>query len=104
MIEKGKTRQNYWKRAAIKEELGGSPTGDEVLDYICGTPEGHESDFVLYRYDEYKRSIFNRVNLLWVYPIFILMAIPCWLINGGTGVSRDSRIGKVVNWLVGFDE
>lgn len=104
MIESKKTRQNHWNKRRIKKEVGDSATADDVLEYILGDYDGcGGNDYVLYRYDDDKRSIMNRVNLLWVWPIFAIIAIPTWLITGGTGISRHSKIGRVVNWLVRLD-
>ena len=101
MIESKRTRQNCWNRNEVKKLIGDEATVDDLLTHICGDADGHiESDFVLYRYDRPSRTVFHRFNLLWIWPVFLVIAPICWLLRGKIGVSRNSRIGRAVDWLV----
>jgi len=74
MIEQRKRKQNYYKRIDIIKKVGVEASVDDVLDYLLGDTDGYsDSDYVLYKYTyNQKRSIFNRLNYLWVCPLFIL--------------------------------
>lgn len=100
MIEKSKRKQTYWMKARVLSELGKSPTAEDVLDYLLGDYNGCRSDYTVYKYERSKKSILNRFNLLWVWPLFLITTPFQWMITGSTGVRRGSRIGEIVNALV----
>ena len=102
MIETEKRRQEYYMKRQILKEVGGNPTADEVLDYLLGD-DNRNSDYAVYKYEYNKRTALNRINMLWVFPLFLCSLPLQWLFTGSTGVSRHSKIGKIVNRLVKFD-
>ena len=104
-IEKSKRKQGYWMKSDILKECGENPTGQDVLDYLIGDNEGHWSDYVVYKYNHSKRTIFQRVNSLWVIPVFIVAVFPFqWLLYGKTGFERTGKMGKILEWLVKFED
>jgi len=100
MIERNKRRQDYYMRSEIKKEVGEGATVDELLIYLIGDSDGHYSDYAVFKYTSTKRTLFNRINLIWFMPVY-LTSIPFqWLMYGDIGVKRTSKIGKFVDWLV----
>lgn len=60
--------------------------------------------FVLYRREPQPRNgktIFNRINFLWVAPVMLLVMPVKWLITGESGFSKNSRFGKILLKLIG---
>lgn len=106
MIENKKSRcSSYGVLQDIKKHYKSEPTVEDVLYYLMGDVEDRQpSDFVVYKYRyNKKRSVIKRVNTLWVYPLFILSIPLQWLFTGDIGVNRNSKIGKVVDYLVELD-
>jgi len=110
MIEKNKRRMDYWNvKKIIDETIEQSgikePTAKDVLHHILGDKEGWSgSDYVIYKYsDNSKRNFIQRVNTIWVYPLFIITIPFQFLFLGNCGVNRNSKIGKLINWLIKFD-
>ena len=80
------------------------PTVSNVLDHLFGKNEYDNPDYVIYRYEESRdRSFMQRFNSLWVFPIFIISIPIQWLMMGQIGISRHTKLGRIVNFLVGFD-
>ena len=105
-MEQKKRNQNYYTRKRILDAVGEGATADDVLVYLLGDHDGCSgNDYVVYKY-EYgqKRSILNRINYCWVWPLFLLSIPFSWLITGNFGVNRNSKIGRAVNWLVKLDQ
>ena len=49
------------------------------------------------------RTFIQRFNYMWVFPIFLVSVPVQWLYRGEIGVSRNSKIGKIVDRLVNLD-
>jgi len=103
-------REKEISRCSLKKEIiseldnkYGENSVENLLDMLLGgIDEPRHYKYKLYKYKESKKTILNRLNMLWVFPIF-LVSIPLqWLILGDIGVSRDSRIGKIIEYLVRF--
>ena len=105
---------SYHKQDFIKEVRDftarsylGKDERDEVnLDDVYSYLFEHQFEdklFSLVKYDPSTSTIMNRVNLLWVYPLFLIAALPVYLLKGTTGVSRDGRFGRIVHWLIKLD-
>lgn len=64
---------------------------------------GYDSDYVLkYKYANIpKKTFINRLNTLWVYPIFILLIPIRYLAYGEYKINEDSNLGKIVLHLIG---
>lgn len=110
MIERKKWKQYSYSYDTIlkdcKEDLGrDSVTAEESLRYILGDSDGwSSSDYVIYKYEHpTKRRFIQRLNFVWVWPLFVISIPFQWLLKGDLGVSRNSRIGRVIDWLIRFD-
>tara|TARA_R110000803_G_scaffold13482_9_gene37939 strand:- start:20908 stop:21228 length:321 start_codon:yes stop_codon:yes gene_type:complete len=103
-LEQKKKKARYSQRREIKA-LSGGDTADEVIDWLLGEEQGYsDHDYVLYKYDYNRgRTLMNRINTLWVYPVFILSIPFQWIITGDYGLTRDSKIGKIVDRLIKMD-
>jgi len=72
----------------------------EIMAFIFN----EENDFKLT--DTYlplpKTTILNRLNSLWVYPLYLLTIAPVYyIIKGQTGVSRETKMGQILTYLLG---
>ena len=103
MFEAKKNRQHYYMRHQILSEVGKDATVGDVLSHLLGGVDGSRSDYVVYKYVYTKRTALNRINMIWVAPLFICALPMQWLFTGRTGLSRDSRLGEIVERLVKFD-
>lgn len=99
-IEKYQVKKNNKESDIDKAEI--------LLDIIFGTTDdaywGAESKYVVkHRYgNRDKSTVFNRINSLWVYPLFILIIAPLrWVMMGDHSVSEDSRLGKILIKIIG---
>ena len=107
MLEKDK-RETYQHEfeAELKEAYGDKYTSKQIMEHLFGDYDGWKNGtFTLHTYkDKPKQTLFNRFNLLWVYPIFLLIVFPVlWILTGQWGTERGSKLGKVLEWLVKFD-
>ena len=78
-------------------QLGDKLSAGDLLDYLL-----EDSEYTIRKYNHTQKSIFNRINMLWVYPLFLIMVPFQWLLCGDTGFKRESRIGRVLDFLVKF--
>ena len=78
-------------------------TPDDVLDVLFGTHSNdYDTDLVVkYIYVENKHSFLNRLNSLWVYPLFLVLAPFRYLFFGKCQVDEDKTFGKILIALVG---
>ena len=109
MIEKNTKRVNYfglcWYCSLHSGKTLNELTKDELVELMFGNAyNDYSGNFIVKSYDSYsKRTVWNRLNLLWIYPLF-LVAIPFqYLITGDTGVNRNTKFGRIVDWLVKFE-
>lgn len=113
-VEKAKNKMGYYSANSIINEVKESrvngdtesePTAKEVLEYLLGDRDGwSNSDFVVYKYqDRTKRNFIQRFNVIWFFPLFWISAPFQWLFLGRIGASRNSKLGKVIDFLVKFD-
>jgi len=110
MLEKRKHRKDYYSINSIisdaKKEIGRDDvTPKDVLEYMIGNSDDWTGGkFAVYEYSEcLKRSFVNRLNMLWVCPLFFLSIPIQFLVYGSLGLKRNSMVGKVVHWLVVLD-
>jgi hypothetical protein len=86
----------------VLSEVGKGASAEDVLEHLFGDDD-RTSDYVVYKYDHNKRTLLYRLNLIWVWPLCSVTLPFQWLITGNFGVSRNSKIGRVVDRLVKFD-
>ena len=104
MFERKSTRQEWYHINGLLNEISPDATAKEALQHILGDGDGWSgSNYVLKCYDDGdSRSALQRFNYTWVWPLFILCTPFQWVFTGKTGVTRGSRIGNVLNKLVGL--
>lgn len=101
-----KTRKVY-SHAVLKEmkEHQGidNPTANQVLAHLLGDADGWiASDYTVRVYEEVKTNPIQRLNAVWVYPIYALIVAPIkWILTGRTGVRTESRFYSVLKFLLG---
>ena len=87
----------------VLEELQANSYGNEPLT----AEQALECLFDNERYYKYnyknKRTVSNRFNIIWAYPVFICCAPFQWLFTGNIGITKTSKIGKIVDKLVRLD-
>ncbi len=110
MLEKEKRRNDHWTIDTIIKETKDTngtdnPTAKEVLEYMIGDSDNWTNgDYVVYKYAKTKRRNFiQRVNMLWVYPLFVITIPLQYLFLGDWGLNRNNKVGKIVDWLVKFN-
>lgn len=110
MLEKDKKLNDYYSiNGIIKEvkEYNGTdePTAKEVLKFMIGDSDNWTGgDYVVYKYNKIKkRNFIQRINMLWVYLLFIITIPLQYLFLGEWGLNRNSKLGKIVDWLVKFN-
>ena len=102
MLERNSKRKNEFEKNRILNDatlaMGKELTAVDLIEYILD-----DSDYSLRKYTSTRRTTFNRINILWVYPVFLLLVPFQWLCQGDTGFKRESRIGTALEFLVKFD-
>lgn len=86
----------------IKEEE--CDTVDGLLDILFGTYDNdYHSGLVVKRkwVESEKSTVLQRLNTLWVYPLFICMMPFRYLLFGRPQFSEDSKLGRVIIFLTG---
>jgi hypothetical protein len=81
--------------------------------YLPQTPEGlleflfdDDSEYRIYYYNDpwgsSKRTIGNRLNTLWMLPIWAVCAPFLWLFTGEAGINQHSKLGKWIAKVTGL--
>jgi hypothetical protein len=83
----------------IALDMGREPSASDAIEYIL-----ESCDYSLIKYKKSNRTIFNRLNVLWVWPLFLIFAPFQWIVTGDTGFDREKFAGRVLNYLVKYDE
>ena len=78
-------------------------TGKEIKQIIFDDCGRTQDFYIRSYYSHSKRTIWNRINMLWVWPVMLLAAPFSYIFTGDIGVSRNSKIGRIVDWLVKFE-
>lgn len=76
----------------------------EMLDLLFGTHEDeYESEYIMEsRWSEHaNRSLFNRINLFWVVPLFTMLIPIRYLMFGNHHVSKHSKLGEILTKIIG---
>lgn len=78
-------------------------SAEQVLDHLLGDG-GSATKYHLKEYVQPKANPVQRLNLLWVWPLYALTVAPVmWVITGDTGLKAESRAYGVLMWLIGRD-
>lgn len=79
--------------------------------YLPKTPEGlleflysDESNYKIYHYkDPYTKSTWrNRLNTLWLVPLWFIVSPFIWLFTGQFGINQHSKLGKWIAKVTGL--
>ena len=93
------TRKIY--RSSIEKAVGENATGKDVLDYIFGTYDNDyngETDLILESWEEPShKSVFHRVNMLWVIVLTIILSPIRFILYGQVGWDTKSKFGR---WII----
>jgi hypothetical protein len=79
-------------------------TIDKLTDHLFGDGYSHsESDFKLvHKLNPYiKSKWWQRINRLWVFPLFLCTIPFQWIIRGETGIATESDLGIILTKLIG---
>jgi hypothetical protein len=79
-------------------------TEAKIINHLFGDSDYRaESEFKLvHKYSPYiKTKWWQRLNRLWVYPIFLCTLPLQWIIRGETGVETESDLGVILTKLIG---
>lgn len=89
----------------LKEQIGENFTANDVLDHFFGDKNNDYrcySRYTLRRYVKPSQSAIQRINILWVWPLYAALVAPIkWVITGSTGVRSESIAGRALSWLLG---
>lgn len=88
----------------IKEMKGmENPTANQVLEHLLGDADGWiASNYTVRAYEDIKTTTIQRLNALWVYPLYVLIVAPIkWVLTGCTGVKTESRFYGILKFLLG---
>jgi len=81
-------------------EDNGCKTAEHVVDALFN--EDWADYLVIKRYTKgYKSTLINRLNCLWVYPVFICTIPLQFIVLGKYGVDENSKIGHIITYLCG---
>lgn len=71
-------------------------TPEGLIEYLFDDDIG--SDYIVYRFKEQydKTTLTQRLNRIWVLPLWFAIAPFKWLLTGHSGVNQHSKFGK---WL-----
>jgi len=103
LLRKSKKPFKSLIRKEVIESYGEGFTGEQVLTHLFGDYDGWvNSDYKVYKYDKTKKTIINRINSLWVYPVYAVFIAPLkWVLTGHTGVESDTKLHSLLCWLLG---
>lgn len=79
-------------------------TEAEIINNLFGDGYSHaKSKFKLvHRHNPYtKTKWWQRINRLWVFPLFLCTLPFQWIIRGETGISTESDLGIILTKLIG---
>ena len=103
ILKKTKKPFKSMVRKEIVESYGEKFTGEQVLSHLFGDCDGWiNSNYEIYRYEKTKKTIINRLNSVWVYPVYAAFIAPVkWIVTGSTGVESDTKMYNLLVWLLG---
>ena len=111
MIEKRKTKMGRGSKNKILQEMSEefpnikNFTADEVLEHLLEEYDGRNvSKYTLYKYNvKVEKTLFNRINMCWIYPLFFISIPLQWVIRGEVGINSNTNFGKFINKLTRYD-
>ena len=105
------TKQHTATHADLEEVFGKrivNITKENLLDLIpkdrFSDPEVDSDIYFTTTTDPWRKNktIFNRVNMLWVYPLWLVLVGPVlWISTGKFGIEQTSKCGIIITKLIG---
>ena len=100
-----KEKKRVMMREVIERAGGENATKESILEVLFPDRDRDNGDFYVYWWDnpwEEEETIWNRLNYIWFFPIFILLIAPIqWLTKGQIGFDRRTKIGEVILKMLG---
>ncbi|RMH97312.1 hypothetical protein [Stutzerimonas nitrititolerans] len=86
-------------RYDVEQAVGKDASGNRVLDYLFGEYPDFckESDFVIREWDGDERTVLQRLNMFWAYPLTLLLAPFRYVIKGHIGWDTKTTFGR---WIL----
>ena len=99
MIERKSRHQEYYMKKTILKEIGPNPSAEDVLDFLLNS-----KSYCIRKYSRpSQKTVVQRLNHLWFIPLIFLSLPFQWIIKGSAGIKRESKLGSLVEKLIGFD-
>lgn len=87
------------------ERFGKDYSGKDVLDHFFGSYQNdyiNGSCYALRKYEASRQSAIQRLNMLWVVPVYFVTVAPLmWIFTGSTGLKAESFFYKVIRFIIG---
>lgn len=98
-------RKNSAYRHVIEKEMkalhGNDYTKNQLLDFLFD--DDYHGDYVViprfYQYE--KRTVAQRINYIWIVPMWLSVCWIKWIFTGETGIHQESKAGKILSKLIG---
>ena len=105
MIERNKFMKRDIDASRVLKEISEDKYNPQDIDAERAVMYLLDDDrYLVYRYEDGNRNgLIKRFNCIWFYPLFILTVPFQWLLLGKVGVKRESKIGKIIETIIGFD-
>ena len=98
-------RQNSAHRHIIEKEMkeryGENYTKQQLLDYLFDDDSNGEYVVIPRFYEYEKRTVIQRLNHLWVIPLWLSVCWIKWIFTGETGIHQESKAGKFLSKIIG---
>ena len=103
MLHRGAKSLRDYDAKEVLEDLQANSYGNEPLTAEQALQCLFDSErYYKYNYKN-KRTSLNRFNMIWVWPVFICCVPVQWLVGGNIGITKTSKIGKIVDKLIRLD-
>ena len=98
-----KVRSFYGPLAELRKLGIKNPTVKDLEEHLFGDEHGCiDSNFYICEYDTPQNTIFQRLNRIWVYPLFLVLICPLkWILTGRFGFKASSKTGQLLTKLIG---
>lgn len=79
-------------------------TQDKIIEHLFGMLDRNPtSKFkVVHKRNPYiQTTTIQRINLFWVWPLWLVITPFKWIVTGEMGVTKESKVGKILTKLIG---
>ncbi len=91
-------------RHEVEKAVGKDATAKQVLDYLfggCGEYDRRESDFVIRKWTDDKKTVLQRLNMFWAMPLTLLLSPFMYLFSGQVGWDTKTKVGVFILKVTG---